>query len=175
MLSTAVAKNLAAEDTVNRRIASRCVRAAEKVAGNNFTSAIRRDRMRMLGGLTWKGLAQRVWGEFKRDDIFGRAAQLAYYFLLALFPLLIFLTSSIGLIVGSGTGMRRTLFAYLSRVMPSSAFRLIDSTVWEIRTASGAGKLSFGFLAALWAASNGLMAITQALNVAYNVEETRPR
>jgi membrane protein len=126
-----------------------------------------------LGGLTWTGLAKRVWTETKGDDIFGRAAQLAYYFLLALFPLLIFLTSAIGLIVGTGSGMRHTLFSYLSRVMPSSAFQLIDSTMWEVSTASGAGKLSFGFLAALWAASNGMGAITDALNVAFNVEETR--
>jgi membrane protein len=130
--------------------------------------------MWMLGGLTWKALTKRVWAELQRDDIFGRAAQLAYYFLLALFPLLIFLTSVIGFIVGSGTGMRHTLFAYLSRVMPRSAFQLIDSTMLEVSTASGAGKLSFGFLMALWAASNGMGAITQALNVAYSVEETRP-
>lgn len=127
----------------------------------------------ILSGLAWKRLAQRVWKEIKRDDLFGKAAQLAYYFLLALFPLLIFLTSAIGLVVGSGTGMRHALFRYLSQVMPSSAFQLIDSTVWEISTASGAGKLSFGFLAALWAASNGMGAITQALNAAYNVDETR--
>jgi membrane protein len=127
-----------------------------------------------VGGVTWTALAKRVWAESKRDDIFGKAAQLAYYFLLALFPLLIFLTSLIGLIVGSGTGMRHTLFAYLSRVMPSSAFQLINSTVSEISNASGAGKLSFGFLAALWAASNGMGAITQALNGAYDVKETRP-
>jgi len=126
------------------------------------------------GGVPWKVLAKRVWSETKHDDVFGRAAQLAYYFLLALFPLLIFLTSAIGLVVGSGTGMRHTLFAYLSRVMPSTAFQLIDSTIWEISTASGAGKLSFGFLAALWAASQGMGAITQALNVAYDLEETRP-
>jgi len=126
------------------------------------------------GGVPWKALAKRIWSETKHDDVFGRAAQLAYYFLLALFPLLIFLTSAIGLIVGSGTGMRHTLFAYLSRVMPSTAFQLIDSTIWEISTASGAGKLSFGFLAALWAASQGMGAITQALNVAYDLEETRP-
>src|SRR5207249_1661950 len=126
------------------------------------------------GGLTWRVLAKRVWSETKRDDVFGRAAQLAYYFLLALFPLLIFLTSVIGLIVGSGTGMRHALFAYLSRVMPSTAFHLIDSTIWEISWARGAGKLSFGFLAALWAASHGMGAVTQALNAAYDLEETRP-
>ncbi len=126
------------------------------------------------GGMTWKSLAKRVWSEVKRDDLFGRAAQLAYYFLLALFPLLIFLTSGIGLIVGSGAGMRHALFQYLAQVMPSSAFQLIDATIWEVSTASGVGKLSFGLLASLWAASNGMGAITQALNAAYDLEETRP-
>jgi len=132
-----------------------------------------RESLWKLGGLSWTALAKRVWAEMNRDDVFGDAAKLAYYFLLALFPLLIFLTSVIGLIIGSGSGMRHTLFAYLARVMPSSAFQLIQSTVLEVSNASGAGKLSFGLLAALWAASNGMGAITDALNRAYNVEERR--
>ena len=126
-----------------------------------------------LSGLSWKQMAVRVWNEMNRDDVFGDAAKLAYYFLLALFPLLIFLTSAIGLIVGSGTSMRQTLFQYLSRVMPSSAFQLIDSTMLEVTRSSSAGKLSFGLLLALWAASNGVDAITESLNTAYDVEETR--
>jgi membrane protein len=133
-----------------------------------------RESLWKLGGLKWTALAKRVWSEMTRDDVFGDAAKLAYYFLLALFPLLIFLTSVIGLIIGSGSGMRHTLFAYLARVMPSSAFQLIQSTMLELSNASGAGKLSFGLLAALWAASNGMGAITKSLNRAYNVEETRP-
>lgn len=46
--------------------------------------------------------------------------------------------------------------------------------MWEVSTASGAGKLSFGLLLALWAASNGMTAMTQALNIAYDLKETRP-
>src|SRR5256714_2533915 len=126
-----------------------------------------------LSRLSVKEMLARVWHEMKRDDVFGNAAQLAYYFLLALFPLLIFLTSGIGLILGSSTGMRHALFAYLSRVMPSSALQLIDSTIIEVSKSSGAGKLSFGLIAALWAASNGMGAITQALNSAYDLKETR--
>ena len=127
-----------------------------------------------LSGLSWKQFGERVWADIQKDDVFGDAAKLAYYFLLALFPLLIFLTSIIGLVLGSGTGMRRALFNYLSQVMPSSAFQLINQTVWEVSTASGAGKLSFGLLAALWAASNGMGAMTQTLNRAYDQKETRP-
>src|SRR3954467_14785157 len=102
-----------------------------------------------LGGLTWKKLAERIWNEINEDDVFGRAAQLAYYFLLALFPLLIFLTSALGLMLGSGSGLRASLFNYLSRVMPGSAFQLVNTTVTEIASASGAGKISFGLLATL--------------------------
>lgn len=118
-------------------------------------------------------MAKRVWSETTEDDVFGDAAKLAYYFLLALFPLLIFLTSVVGLIVGSGTGIRHALFNYLSQIMPGSAFQIIDSTMWEVGKASGAGKLSFGLLATLWAASNGMGAITESLNTAYDLKETR--
>lgn len=127
-----------------------------------------------LGNLGWRELAKRVWKEIQADQIFGRAAELSYYFLLALFPFLIFLTSVIGSILGSGTGTRQTLFEYLARVMPPSAYELISTTMIEVSAASSGGKISFGILAALWAASNGMTAITTSLNTAYDVEETRP-
>ncbi len=127
-----------------------------------------------LGGQTWKELAKRVWADIGKDDIFGRAAQLSYYFLLALFPLLLFLTSVIGLIMGSGTGLRHSLFDYLGKVLPSSASTLVSTTMFEVSNASGGGKISFGILAALWAASTGMGAISESLNVAYHVKETRP-
>ena len=56
-----------------------------------------------LRGQTWKALAKRVWSDIGEDRVFGRSAELAYYFLLALFPLLLFLTSVIGIIIGSGS------------------------------------------------------------------------
>src|SRR5262252_9040617 len=127
-----------------------------------------------LSGLSWKQMGSRIWAEIQADDVFGDAAKLAYYFLLALFPLLIFLTSAIGLVIGSGTGIRHALFNYLSQVMPSSAFQLIDNTVWEVTNASGAGKLSFGLLAALWAAASGVGTMMRSLDTAYEVEESRP-
>jgi len=119
-------------------------------------------------------MASRVWKEIGEDDVLGGAAKLAYYFLLALFPLLIFLTSIIGLVLGSGTGLRHALFNYLSQVMPSSAFQLIDKTILEVSTASSAGKLSFGLLAALWAAASGVGAMMESLNTAYDLREKRP-
>ena len=127
-----------------------------------------------LGGLSLRDLGKRVWSEIEKDEVFGRAAQLAYYFLLALFPLLLFLTSVIGLVLGSETGLRESLFSYLGQVLPASASQLVSTTIFEVTSASGGGKIAFGILAALWAASNGMGAITEALNIAYDVEESRP-
>ena len=127
-----------------------------------------------LRNISWLELAKRVWKESSDDRVFGRAAELSYYFLLALFPLLIFLTSIMGIVIGQGTGTRQQLFGYLARIMPPSAFQLIEATMIEVTTGSGGGKISFGLLAALWAASNGMSAITESLNVAYDVEEGRP-
>lgn len=126
-----------------------------------------------LGGLTWKDLTKRVWHEMNEDDVFGRAAQLSYYFLLALFPLLLFLMTLLGIFADAGSELRKSLLSYLGQVMPASATELVQKTLAEVSDSAGGGKLSFGALAALWAASNGMGAISETLNIAYNVKETR--
>ncbi|MCA1816589.1 MAG: YihY/virulence factor BrkB family protein [Acidobacteria bacterium] len=126
-----------------------------------------------LGGLSWAGLAKRVWGQTTEDDIFGNSAKLSYYFLLALFPLLLFLTTLLGYLAETGTELREELLRILATVIPADASSLIFKTVNEVREHAGGGKLSFGILATLWAASNGMGALTEALNVAYEVRETR--
>jgi membrane protein len=118
----------------------------------------------------FKRVAQRI----SDDDIFGRAAQLSYYFLLALFPLLLVLINVLGYMAQEGTAFREQLLTYLAAVMPRSAIALVRTTLTEISEASGTGKVSFGLLAALWAASNGMGAISDTLNTAYNVKERRP-
>ena len=50
-----------------------------------------------------KQLVLRTWRRSREDDVFGSAAKLAYFFLLALFPLLIFLTSVVGFLPGAIT------------------------------------------------------------------------
>jgi membrane protein len=116
----------------------------------------------------------RVVQRVKDHEIFGRAAQLSYYFLLALFPLLLVLINVLGYMAQEGTAFRERLLLYLAAIMPRSAITLVRTTLDEISNASGSGKLSFGLLAALWAASNGMGAISDTLNTAYNVRERRP-
>lgn len=127
-----------------------------------------------LGGLSWKDLGRRVWAETQEDDVLGRAAQLSYYFLLALFPLLLFLTSLLGWVAGEDSELRASLFRYLGTVLPGEASQLVSKTVSDVTQGSGGGKISFGILATLWAASNGMGAVSESLNIAYDVKETRP-
>jgi membrane protein len=127
-----------------------------------------------LAGLGWKELARRVYAETMDDDVLGRSAQLSYYFLLALFPALLFITSLLGYMAGEDSQLRQSLFQYLSAVLPGDASKLISDTVNDVTNSSGGGKLSFGILATLWAASNGMGAISESLNAAYDLKETRP-
>ena len=127
-----------------------------------------------LGGLTWRELGRRVWLEVYRSDLFTRAAALSYYFLLALFPLLLFLTAVLGYFAKAGTELRESLLGYLGSVAPRSASELVRATVEEITRGAGGGKLSFGLLASLWFASQGVSAVSDTLNAAYRVEESRP-
>ncbi|HEY0170884.1 MAG TPA: YihY/virulence factor BrkB family protein [Pyrinomonadaceae bacterium] len=127
-----------------------------------------------LGGLTRRELARRVWADMYEGDLLTRAAALSYYFLLALFPLLIFLTAMLGYFAEGGTELRRNLLNYLASIAPRSASQLVRATVEEITEGAGGGKLSFGLVAALWFASFGMGAVGDTLNSAYGVRESRP-
>ena len=125
-----------------------------------------------LGGLTRRELARRIWLDLYEGDLLTRAAALSYYFLLALFPLLLFLMAMLGYFADAGTELRRNLLGYLANVAPRSASQLIRETIEEVREGAGGGKLSFGLLAALWFASFGMGAIGDTLNSAYGVRES---
>ncbi|HEV3470854.1 MAG TPA: YihY/virulence factor BrkB family protein [Pyrinomonadaceae bacterium] len=127
-----------------------------------------------LGGLTWRQLNRRTWARVYKDDVIGRAAQLSYFFVFSLFPLLYFLASLLGYFTQTGPEMRRSLLRYLAQVVPYKASALIHDTLEEITQASSGGKISFGLLLTVWTASFGVGAIISTLNAAYGVKETRP-
>lgn len=127
-----------------------------------------------LGGLTRRELARRVWSDLYEGDLLTRAAALSYYFLLALFPLLIFLTAMLGYFAEGGTELRRNMLNYLASIAPRSASQLVRATVEEITEGADGSKLSFGLVAAFWFASFGMGAVGDTLNSAYGVRESRP-
>jgi len=127
-----------------------------------------------FGGLTPLRLGQQVWKDIGEDEVSVRSAALAYYFVLAVFPAMLFLLSLLGFFASAGSHLQETLFTTLGRVLPGSASELIHKTLDEVTRSSGAGKAIFGILGALWSASAGVSAIIQCLDIAYNVKEDRP-
>jgi membrane protein len=126
-----------------------------------------------IRGWRWKTFGKHLWTKVNADDVLNRAAILSFYFLLALFPLLLFLTALLGYFADAGTELRHNLLTYLRAIVPVSASDLINTTVDEISQKSSGGKVSFGLLTSLWFASSGMGAIIEGLNVAYDVKETR--
>lgn len=127
-----------------------------------------------LGGLTKKQLAKRTWSEINKDDVFGRSAQLSYYFLLALFPLLFFLISILGFVLGGNPSAQQSIMHYFGRMLPGQASSLVSTTMTQIMHSSSGTKLWLGLAGALWTASSGMSAVMDVLNITYDVNEGRP-
>jgi membrane protein len=126
-----------------------------------------------LGGLTAHQLGRRVWSEIAADDLASRASDLAYNFLLAAFPMLLFLVSLFGLFASQSAHLEDSLFFYLSHVLPPAAWTLVERTLREIIHNSGSGKLAFGLAFAIWAGSGGMSSLMSGLNLAYGVRDSR--
>jgi len=125
-----------------------------------------------INGVRLVDVINRIWAEIRADDVFGRAAQLAYFFFLALFPFLICVVASLS-VFGSADRGRALLFHLFASLLPGAAFHLISDTFNQILQSGGPLKMSFGIIAALWSASLGMSAVMDSLNVAYQVKETR--
>ncbi len=121
----------------------------------------------------WKSFFIRLYKKADDSDLFNRAAQAAFYFSFALFPLIFFLVSFLGLILESTEALKGELFEYLRQIMPASVFVLVRNTVEEVAASSSSGKLTLGLVATLWSASSGVDAIRGALNSIYGLRERR--
>lgn len=126
-----------------------------------------------LGGLTWRELARRVWGGINQNDLFNRGYELAYNFLLAVFPLLLFLVALLQSLASAGTRVRTDLFAYVALALPPTAYDLLVKTINEVMQHTVGGKLTFGLLFALFSGSGGMTQLMSTLNAAYEVREGR--
>jgi membrane protein len=112
--------------------------------------------------------------EFQRDDALGLAAQLAFYLILALFPFLLVLVSLMGTF--SSPELADQVLGYFREVTPQQVYEIIDSYLHDIIAGNrpAPGLFSVGLVIALWSASGAFAALINALNKAYDVEETRP-
>src|SRR6476646_3957474 len=126
-----------------------------------------------LGGLTLSQLARRVVHGIQEDDLFGRASELAYNFLLALFPLLLFVLTLFGLFASRSGELQTSLLSYFADFLPPSAFQLLKAITIEMAANATSGKLTFGIVLTLWFASGGTSSMISTLDAIYHVRESR--
>jgi membrane protein len=125
------------------------------------------------GGLPPWQLAKNVFRRIKEDDLLGRASELAFDFLFALFPLMMFMLTLLGLFASRSSELQGDLLAYFADFLPPTAFALLNKTTTELAENASGGKLTFGIVLALWFASGGVHSMISALNLAYHVREAR--
>jgi membrane protein len=122
--------------------------------------------------ISWTELARRTWREIGEDDVLGLAAQLSYYFFLALFPAILFLLALASFFPLSNItdDVGRALGPFVS----PQVLELIQEQMRRLASSANGGLLTFGVLGALWSSSAAIVSIVGALNRAYDIEEGRP-
>lgn len=102
-------------------------------------------------------------------DVFGLSAQLAYFFLLSLFPFLLFLVTLLGYLPVD----EHAIIDFLEPYAPLEIITFIETNLSQFVRAQNGGLLSISIIGTLWSASNGVNAIKKAFNRAYRVKEDR--
>lgn len=115
---------------------------------------------------TWKGTLQDFILRIKNVDIGSLGAQLAYFFLLSFFPLLIFLVTLLPYL----NLKQEDVYNFLDDFMPAEVYSLIEGILGDVLTNQSGGLLSIGILGTIWSASKGVDALMKALNKAYDVD-----
>ncbi len=106
------------------------------------------------------------------NHVLSFAAALSYYFVMAFFPALIALAAIVAYL--PVPDLFNTIVSTLSRVVPAESMGLIRRIVADVITPSRGALLSFGLVGTIWTCSSGFSAMIEALNVAYDIPETRP-
>ena len=121
---------------------------------------------------SWRDVVHQTAKEVTDDNCLGLAAQLAFYFLLALFPTLLFLVALIGYVPLENA--LDELLAALGTVAPRELVELLRGQLAEVAAGSQASLLTLGIVGAIWSSSAAMVAIIDALNRVYDVAEWRP-
>ncbi|SEL77256.1 membrane protein [Stigmatella aurantiaca] len=130
-------------------------------------------RLFKLKHLSWREFGRRFIKEFEEDTVTDCAAQLSYYFLFSLFPFLFFLVT-LAAYLPFAHGTAEAMVERIAPLVPGDAFSLINAHLSALVSQPRPKLLTLGLVVALWSASRGVDALRKALNLAYDVPESRP-
>lgn len=121
---------------------------------------------------TWKTLLKNTFRDVDQNHTMAFAASLSYYFVLSLFPALILLAAI--LVYLPVPDLFGRILNLMSRMVPPDGMGLVRQIAGSVISPNRGTLLSVGIIGVLWSTSTGFAAIIEALNVAYDVPETRP-
>jgi membrane protein len=124
------------------------------------------------GGNRVTGFLKAFGNAFMNDSVDNVGAMMAYYAVLALFPMLVFTVTIAMLVLDTETVLQGVAMA--TTTMPASTRQLIADNVKAFMDTAGAGFAIGSAALALWGASRGAVALSSALNSIFNKTETRP-
>ena len=132
------------------------------------------DELSDLKKRSWFYVLRRTVSEFRSDSCTDLAAALTYYSVLAVFPGLLAVISTLGLFNLGGDSVK-TILEILDPLVDSSTLEAVKDPLEELALSQSAG-LAFvvGLGGALWSASGYIGAFSRAMNRVYEVEEGRP-
>jgi membrane protein len=100
------------------------------------------------------------------------SAALSYYFILSVFPALILLSAIVGLM--PVPDLFGAVLVFMARLLPQDTMRMVQSILGDVLSSNHGAWLSFGLIGTLWIVSSAFDATIEALDIAYDVEDTRP-
>jgi len=122
--------------------------------------------------ISWYELGKRTLNEAIADDVSGLAAELAYYFFLALFPALLFLVALASFLPVED--LMNQVVGALARFAPGEVTTIVRDQVAKIAGSRNGGLLTLGFLGTVWSTSSAMSGIISTLNKAYEITDSRP-
>ena len=119
-----------------------------------------------------KSALVRTYVDVERNHTLQMAAALSYYFVMALFPALIFLSAIVAFL--PVTGLFDQALQLMSPICSDGRHGVIRKVLDDVVTPNRGTFFRWDWSALFWTASGGFAAAIEALNIAYDVEETRP-
>lgn len=110
--------------------------------------------------------------EIGKEALVNKASSLAYNFMLAIFPAIIFLFTLIPYIP-KRIGFQDKLMDLMALILPDNAYLAFETTLKEIINIQNGSLLSLGFILSIFFATNGIHSLMRAFNKSSLVVETR--
>jgi membrane protein len=109
-----------------------------------------------------------------KDEILDRANGVAFNFILAIFPTIIFLFTLIPYVSNFFPDINKdSIMSFMGEMMPPSMYEVVSTTIVDIVSNQRGGLLTFGFVFAAYLSTNGMMALMRAFNACYRTIESR--